>query len=101
MKTNNYNTIIIIIIIKIIITIFKLDFTDIRYLRFLGGTWYGSYKHFLKKAKHDNNNNNILQIQIEKKIILKVILILCKTFDAYYLQVVCIQGFISLWIPPG
>ena len=31
-------------------------FTAITYLRFLGGTWYGSYKHFQKKAKHNNNN---------------------------------------------
>ena len=25
---------------------FKLVFTAITYLMFLGGTWYGSYKHF-------------------------------------------------------
>ena len=38
---------------------FKLDFTDITYLRILGGTWwYGLYILFQKKPKHNNNNNN-------------------------------------------
>ena len=34
-------------------TNFKRGFTDITYLRFLGETWYGSYKHFQKKAKRN------------------------------------------------
>ena len=36
---------------------FKFDFTAFSYLRFLGATWYGSYKH-LQKTKQSNNNNN-------------------------------------------
>ena len=31
---------------------FKLEFTAMTYLRFVGGAWYRSYKHFQKKAKH-------------------------------------------------
>ena len=51
--------------IQIYIINFKLDFTNVTYLRTLGGTWHGSCKHFQKKQNIiimiiiiTNNNNN-------------------------------------------
>ena len=49
---------------------FKLDFTAITYRKFLGGTWYGSYKHFQKRQ------NIIMIIVIIIMIIIVVIIII-------------------------
>ena len=60
-----------------LINIYKPDSTAITYLRFLGGTWYGSYKHLQKKAKHNDNknsnsNNNNNDNSNKKKVIIVI-----------------------------
>ena len=81
----------------------KLDFTDITYLRFLGGTYYGSYKQFQKEAKHNNNNinnNKTYQKTSLVKLVQKLFVVTRSFFKVFFSKLLFLAKFQVCFVFP-